>query len=92
MSEDTPTTAQVRTDYVRAHDAWGQDFDRWLASVKADAYRTGYNKATADIVDEGRSLKAKADAWEEGEAAGHHNERCFIDIDEIVNPYRGEQA
>jgi hypothetical protein len=65
MSEYTPTTAQVRTDYVRAHDAWGQDFDLWLASVKADA-------------------------WEEGEADGRHNERCFIDIDEIVNPYRGK--
>jgi hypothetical protein len=55
----------------------------WLASVKADAYRMGYNKATADIVDEGRSLKAKANAWDEGrDCSGPYP----------VNPYRGEQA
>ena len=45
MSNHIPTTAQVRTDYVRANDAWGQDFDSWLASVKADAWYEGWSAA-----------------------------------------------
>jgi hypothetical protein len=91
MSEYTPTTAEVSRRYMlgaweESGDTSGDDvaqFDRWLASVKADAYRMGYNKATADIVDEGRSLKVKANAWDEGrDCSGPYP----------VNPYRGEQA
>jgi hypothetical protein len=97
MSEYTPSQGDVELGYVEraeqvsgtAHFAAGLEFDRWLALVKADAYRTGYNKATADIVDEERSLKAKADAWDEGCDVGWDEKGIGPDP---VNPYRGEQA
>jgi hypothetical protein len=83
MSEHTPKTDEVREKFSAYWPSTGEEFDRWLASVKADAYRMGYDKATADIVDEGRSLKAKANAWDEGrDCSGPYP----------VNPYRGEQA
>jgi hypothetical protein len=102
MSEYTPTTGEVRGWYLglgiagRAElsSECANEFDRWLALVKADAYRMGYNKATADIVDEERSLKAKANAWEDGHSSGwknHEYENSYL-IPSIENPYRGEQA
>jgi len=52
MSEYTPTTKEVRADYIDA--GWGADgslygdndpaqFDRWLASVKAEAWDDGHD-------------------------------------------------
>jgi hypothetical protein len=102
MSEYTPDTENIRQTFAYVQAGLDDDegypfvmhvhvaeFDRWLASVKADAYRTGYNKATADIVDEDRSRKAKADAWDEGCDVGWDEKGIGPDP---VNPYRGEQA
>jgi hypothetical protein len=103
MSEYTPTTGEVRGWYLglgiagRAElsSECANEFDRWLALVKADAYRMGYNKATADIVDEGRSRKAKADAFDgcaqEAHDLGWLHEDALADV-QSRNPYRGEQA
>ena len=42
----TPTTEVVRTDYIRTQftdvDKAGEEFDRWLAEVKAEVWDEGY--------------------------------------------------
>jgi hypothetical protein len=46
MSGYTPTTEEVRTGYSTAtydDDKAGEEFDRWLAEVKAQAWEEGYN-------------------------------------------------
>lgn len=100
MSEYTPDTEKVRSGYsnhfetvrgVMIHkfaivEDGRDEFDRWLASVKADAYRAGYNRATSDIVDEERSRKAKADVWQEAYGQGKYDGLYGFTI---ANPYRG---
>lgn len=43
----TPTTGVVRTDYIRTQftdvDKAGEEFDRWLAEVKAEAWQEGWD-------------------------------------------------
>ena len=57
MSDYTPTTEQIRDDYallagvVRPRH---QQFDRWLAGVKAQAWEKGYAAGDADAHTENR--------------------------------------
>ena len=48
----TPTTAVVRTDYIRTQftdvDKAGEEFDRWLAEVKAEVWEEGMYAGKAD--------------------------------------------
>ena len=49
-----PETSHVRTYYVLAGtDSWdperGEAFDRWLAAVRADAVREGYEAARQGV-------------------------------------------
>jgi hypothetical protein len=48
VSDYTPTTEEVRTGYSTAtydDDKAGEEFDRWLAEVKAQAWEEGYAEA-----------------------------------------------
>lgn len=51
MSDYTPTTDDVRESATCGHDySWLTDeqFDRWLASVKADAWDEGYREGISE--------------------------------------------
>ena len=89
MSDYTPTTEQVRNSVILNLDMSETDtvsaFDRWLASVKAEAMETGYNLGFVDGV-----KQSKAEAWDEGHDAGESDYRNRVSIDEpkVPNPYR----
>lgn len=99
MSDYTPTNVEVRVAYVAYRSSadtlqqartlhtpiFGPEFDRWLASVKAEAMETGYNLGFVDGV-----KQSKAEAWDEGHDAGESDYRDRVSIDEpkVPNPYR----
>lgn len=102
MSHYKPSMKLVLAAYIEGlseskvtKEALTNEFYRWLASVKAEEYRIGYNKATIDIVDEELSRERKADAWDEcAQEARDLGWIYEIALAEMKgrNPYRGEQA
>ena len=42
MTDYTPTTEEVRSYFMGSSFSRGEQFDRWLAEVKAQAWEEGY--------------------------------------------------
>ena len=47
MSDYIPTTEEVRSYYRGSSATRGEDFDRWLAEVKAEAWEEGWKDSLA---------------------------------------------
>lgn len=76
MSDYTPSTEEVREMYWecsgeprRGAKSWAE-FDRWLASVKAEAHRDGYDTARQDLVS-GAFVEGPTYEALRGSATGH---------------------
>ena len=50
MSDYTPTTEELRDAWASWSDAY-EEFDRWLAEVKAQAWEEGYTQGSKDMYD-----------------------------------------
>lgn len=87
MSYGTPITNRIRKAWIthrirksfRTAPEASQEFDRWLASVKAEAMETGYNLGFVDGV-----KQSKAEAWDEGARWMRRSMRMTA----LDNPYR----
>lgn len=61
MNDWMPTTEEVRERFIDgfpidtwavARDSVGQDFDRWMRQVKAEAWDEGYRHGANDVLNE----------------------------------------